>query len=183
MESLNARQYTKNRTFYAAGLFWLNVLGPEEEARQGGPALAQNPFAKVDRFPFGLVMQVGESPEDAATPEGVERLVKATQAMPPLPGVVSQPTPASHINVAGTSGFFEPDSGVFWITKNIVPAAPLDAKSLETIRRVRESREPIVSQVRILFSLREAAEENKSLLQGLAESWYVSAETGQPAKA
>jgi hypothetical protein len=110
-------------------------------------------------------------------------LVKATQAMPPLPGVVSQPTPASHINVAGTSGFFEPDSGVFWITKNIVPAAPLDAKSLETIRRVRESREPIVSQVRILFSLREAAEENKSLLQGLAESWYVSAETGQPAKA
>jgi hypothetical protein len=183
MEALNAQYYKVDRTFYASGLFWLNIFGPEEEARQGGPALEHNPYARADRFPFGLVIQVCDSPEEAATPEGIERLVKATQAMPPLPGKTPQPIPADHITIAGVSGFYGSGNTTFWITKNIVPPAPLDPKSIEAIRRVRESKAPPVSQVRVLFSLKEAAELNKPILQELAESWYVSAETGQPAKA
>jgi len=73
----------QRRTFYASGLYWLNFFGPKEEAKQGGAALAQNPFARVERLPQGLLMQVGEGPLDMLTPEGRQRLIQATAAMPP----------------------------------------------------------------------------------------------------
>jgi hypothetical protein len=65
------------------GLFWLNFLGPEEEHLQGGPTIEDNPIAKVKRLPSGLILEVGESPFDALTPEGEQLLVDATLALPP----------------------------------------------------------------------------------------------------
>ena len=84
-EIYDAHYARARRTFYASGFFWLNFFGPEEEARQGGPALADNPCARATRFPNGLLLEVGESGLDAFTPEGERRLLDATRAMPPLP--------------------------------------------------------------------------------------------------
>ena len=72
------------RTFYTSGLYWLNFFGPEEIKRQGGPALANNPLAKVERLTQGILIQVGENPFQASTPEGEQKLKDATAAMPSL---------------------------------------------------------------------------------------------------
>lgn len=75
-----------NRTFLMPGLFWLNFFGPDEEKKQGGWQIEQNPYAtRIERFPNGLFIQVGESPESCLTPEGEQRLLDATKAMPPVP--------------------------------------------------------------------------------------------------
>jgi hypothetical protein len=74
-----------DRSFYCPGLRWLNFFGPEEEERQGGKAIEQNPYAtRIERFPEGLFIQVGNTPFDCLTPEGELQLVNATKAMPPL---------------------------------------------------------------------------------------------------
>jgi len=82
--SLQEEVYQKApRSFYADGLWWLNFFGPKEEARQGGANLAENPLARVERLPQGLLMEVGDGPLDILTPEGRQRLIDATRAMPP----------------------------------------------------------------------------------------------------
>lgn len=177
MTLLEQEHYKATRTFYTDGLFWLNIFGPEEEQRQGGQALENNPFTQVERLSYGLVLQVCDSPEEASTPEGVQRLVQATNSMPQLPGK----TPI--VATPGVPGFFDPATATYWITKNIVPAKSLDSQSIQAIRLVLESTNPPVAKVHVLFSMRQAAELNKSKLQDFAESWYVSAETGQPERA
>jgi hypothetical protein len=75
------------RTYFAAGLYWLNFFGTEEEAKQGGKALENNPYAtEVKRMANGLFIQVGESPFDCYTETGRELLINATNAMPPATG-------------------------------------------------------------------------------------------------
>ncbi|MDJ1470979.1 hypothetical protein [Xanthocytophaga flava] len=75
----------QKRTFYLPALNWLQYLGKEELERQGGmEALEANPLLKTERIHDGLLIQVGESPYDAFTPEGEELLVKATRSLPPV---------------------------------------------------------------------------------------------------
>ena len=64
-------------------LKWLNYFGKEEFAKRGGEALYDNPYIKVEKMGEGVLVQIGESPYDAYTPEGEALLVKATKAMPP----------------------------------------------------------------------------------------------------
>jgi hypothetical protein len=85
VEILERNRDVFNRTFYAKGLRWLNFFGPGEEERQGGKAIEQNPYAtRIERFPEGLFIHVGNSPFDCLTTEGEQQLVNATKAMPPL---------------------------------------------------------------------------------------------------
>jgi hypothetical protein len=85
VEILEKNRDIFNRTFYAKGLRWLNFFGPEEEERQGGKTIEQNPYAtRIERFPEGLFIQVGNTPFDCLTPDGELQLVNATKAMPPL---------------------------------------------------------------------------------------------------
>ncbi|MDJ1499907.1 hypothetical protein [Xanthocytophaga agilis] len=72
---------TKNLTC----LNWLQYFGKEELELQGGmEALEANPLLKTERIHDGLLIQVGESPYDAFTPQGEELLVKATRSLPPV---------------------------------------------------------------------------------------------------
>ena len=64
-------------------LNWLNYFGKEEFAKRGGEAIFDNPYIKTEKMGEGVLIQVGESPYDAYTPEGEALLVKATKAMPP----------------------------------------------------------------------------------------------------
>lgn len=64
-------------------LKWLNYFGKEEFAKRGGEALYDNPYIKVEKMGEGVLVQVGESPYDAYTPEGEALLVKASLVMPP----------------------------------------------------------------------------------------------------
>jgi hypothetical protein len=74
-----------HRTFYSPMLFWLQYFGKEELERQGGmEALESNPLLKTERIHDGLLIEVGESPYDAFTPEGEELLVRATRSLPPV---------------------------------------------------------------------------------------------------
>ena len=73
------------RTSNISYLNWLQYFGAEELERQGGmEALESNPLLKTERIHDGLLIQVGESPYDAFTPEGEELLVKATRSLPPV---------------------------------------------------------------------------------------------------
>jgi hypothetical protein len=73
------------RTFYLPALHWLQYLGQEELYRQGGiEAFESNPLLKTERIHDGLLIQVGESPYDAFTPEGEQLLVEATRSLPPV---------------------------------------------------------------------------------------------------
>jgi hypothetical protein len=195
MNDLEAAHYKRYRTFYASGLYWLNFFGPEEEAGQGGPSLAHNPFAEVRRLPSGLFLQVCSSPTEAASPEGVRRLVQATSAMPPLPGQAQEPpaqtTPLAEqvpllteeLTLAGQHGFYDKATESFWITKNLVPATSLSAKAIAQLSAIRQSANPKITRVNVLFSLKEAAEINKSALDATgAGTWFVSADTGMPEK-
>ena len=83
----NVYEQIGRRTFFASGLYWLNFFGPEEEAKQGGKALENNPYAtEIKRLDNGLFIQVGESPFDGYTDTGREQLINATKAMPPATG-------------------------------------------------------------------------------------------------
>lgn len=64
-------------------LHWLNYFGAEEFAKRGGEALYDNPHIEVKKMGEGVLVQIGESPYDAYTPEGEARLVAAIKAMPP----------------------------------------------------------------------------------------------------
>ena len=65
-------------------LSWLQYYNHDELRRQGGDAILENPYIKAERLCGGILVQVGESLEEAYSPEGQELLVKATKAMPPV---------------------------------------------------------------------------------------------------
>ena len=65
-------------------LGWLQYYNHDELKRQGGDAIFENPYIKAERLCGGILIQVGESLEEAYSPEGQELLVKATKAMPPV---------------------------------------------------------------------------------------------------
>ncbi len=73
----------KERTFHTDGLYWLNFFGGTELKRQGGDALLDNPHAETKKLPQGIFLQVCDDPFEAASPEGEQKLIKATEAMPP----------------------------------------------------------------------------------------------------
>lgn len=167
------------RTFYADGLYWLNFFGPDEEARQGGPSLADNPYALVRRQRNGLLIQVGESGMEMLTPEGEARLVAATRAMPPVPsdepgpvdtmsveGVGDAPRePAPIITVGGVRGFLDPVDRRFWVSKHLDPPHPLDKATLRSLAKLPGKGTPSIKQVAVLFSTEEAAQANKTALE------------------
>jgi hypothetical protein len=83
-EELHEKYYKDSpRTFNSSGLQWLQFFGSDEEKRQGGTAIEQNPYIKTERIANGLLVEVGESPFDACTQAGKDLLVMATKAMPP----------------------------------------------------------------------------------------------------
>ncbi|MDJ1482964.1 hypothetical protein QNI16_20850 [Cytophagaceae bacterium YF14B1] len=64
---------------------WLQYFGKEELENQGGiDALEANSLLKTSRIHDGLLIQIGDGPYDAFTPEGEELLVKATRSLPPV---------------------------------------------------------------------------------------------------
>jgi hypothetical protein len=169
------------RTFYASGLYWLNLFGPDEEARQGGPALADNPHARVERRTEGLLLEIGEGPEQAASPEGEQALLAATAAMPPLPGE-ERVEPAELVEIGGERGWRDPADRSFWVTKHLDPAARLGDDAIARLGRLRGGGDPPITQVHVLFSSEEAAQRNAEALRDAGvETWFVAPDTGQPA--
>lgn len=195
------------RTFYASGLFWLNFFGPEEEARQGGSALATNPHASVRRLPNGLLVEVGRSAHDGLTGAGEAQLRAATAAMPPLPPdststeshpqgptetgaetprgpIEGAPGPAPIIQISGIRGFFDPDERGFWISKHVDPPRKLERPFLRSLAALPGKGSPSIERVHVLFSTEAAARLNKEALDSVgAGSWYVSTHDGKRRRA
>lgn len=170
------------RTFYADGLSWLNFFGPDEIERQGGPALANNPVAKVDLLPQGILIQVGDDPFQAATPEGEEKLKQATAAMPSLQKE-EEPEPVKLITVGGVKGFLD-DEQNFWIAKHLDANAELDAKTIAKFKGLVGKGKPPIKRPVVLFSRKETAEKNRAkLTQAGIGVYYVDPETGQSREA
>ncbi len=63
---------------------WLQYFGKREFHLQGGDAILQIPIIKSERIEEGVVIEVGDGPLDACTPEGEELLLKSTLALPPV---------------------------------------------------------------------------------------------------
>lgn len=186
-QELFEKHYKENeRSFYANGLYWLNFFGPEEDARQG-KGLAQNPHARAERLPEGLLMEVGSSPEEAVTPEGERRLLAATAALPPLPQVDEtpatqpEPEPAKTTTIGGVRGFFDKVDHSFWVTKHLGPSDRLDTKTVAKLRGLMGQGQPAIKTVHVLFSDRDTALSNRdNLTHAGIRVWYVDPETGQP---
>jgi hypothetical protein len=185
-QRLHEQHYQGNeRSFYADGLFWLNFFGPDELERQGGAAVADNPHARVEHVDGGLLLEVGDGHLDAATPEGEQRLLAATRALPPLGGDVDEepeePVPADLVTIGGVRGFLDPVDHGFWVSKHLGGASTLDAETLRRLASLPGQGEPPIGQVHVLFSTREAAEANCAALAAAgAETWYDDPETGDP---
>jgi hypothetical protein len=136
-------------------------------------------------------MEVGEGPLDAATPEGERLLVEATADMPSLRGSSSSQTSSAEkpqmvelTTVDGISGYLEPEDQGFWVTRNISPSSKLDAKAIAKLQGLVGKGTPSIARVNILFSLKEAAENNLATLsQAGIYAWYVDLETGAPKQA
>lgn len=63
------------------GFSWLNYLGPEEMALNGGEDLYHLPYiTKAEPLGEGIFIQVGDTPNDATTEAGKQQLFKATEA-------------------------------------------------------------------------------------------------------
>ena len=171
------------RTFYADGLFWLNFFGPDEIERQGGADLANNPIAKVERLPQGILIQVGDDPFQAATPDGENKLKKATAAMPPL-HKEEQPTPAVDlITVGGVRGELN-EEGVFRIAKHLDANAEVDTKTIAKFKGLVGKGKPPIKRVNVLFSRKETADKNRAkLTQAGIGVYFIDPETGQSREA
>jgi len=173
------------RTFYTSGLYWLNFFGPDEIERQGGPNLANNPVAKVEQLPQGILIQVGDDPFQAATPEGEEKLKAATAAMPSLQKEEEEeePAPVNLITVAGVRGFLDDDQN-FWIAKHLDANAELDAKTIAQFKGLVGKGKPPIKRPVVLFSRKETAEKNRAkLAQAGIGVYFVDPETGQSREA
>jgi hypothetical protein len=186
----DAHYSAKPRSFYADGLYWLNFFGPEEERRQGGSSLANNPHARVERLPEGLLLEVGNGPLDAATPEGERQLLDATAAMPPLnrgessPGSPEEEEAAELITINGVQGFFDKADNGFWVSKHLSPTSILSANLISKLKQLVGKGSPPINQVHVLFSLKDAAERNRSALSAAGvRAWYVDPQTGKPKEA
>ncbi len=179
----------KDRSFYANGLYWLNFFGCDEEVRQGR-GLDQNPHAHVERLPHGLLIEVGSSPQEAATPEGERRLLAATAALPPMPSAEAlpeesekeQPAPTKTVN--GVRGFLDAADHSFWVTKHLGPDEELDPKTIEKLRRLIGQGSPTITGVHVLFSDQASALKNQGgLTRAKIRVWYVDPATGVPTEA
>jgi hypothetical protein len=185
-----AHYSAKPRSFYADGLYWLNFFGREEEARQGGSSLANNPHVRVQRLPEGLLLEVGSGPLDAATPEGERQLLDATAAMPPLSQAESSPSSekgeeeAELITINRVQGFFDKADNGFWVSKHLSPTSILTANTISNLKKLVGKGAPPIKQVHVLFSLKDAAERNRSALSAAGiRAWYVDPQTGKPKEA
>ncbi|MBC8111638.1 MAG: hypothetical protein H7Y04_11305 [Verrucomicrobia bacterium] len=66
-------------------LGWIQYFNNKMIMERGGfESFESNPLLKTERIHDGLLIQVGESPYDAFTPEGEELLVRATRSLPPV---------------------------------------------------------------------------------------------------
>ncbi len=75
----------EGRTAHFTFFNWLQYFGKHELQRQGGEdAIFQNPYIKAERLGEGILIEVGNDPFEAHTPEGEELIVKATRALPPV---------------------------------------------------------------------------------------------------
>ena len=170
------------RTFYTSGLYWLNFFGPDEIERQGGPDLANNPVAKVEQLPQGILIQVGDDPFQAATPEGEEKLKQATAAMPSLQKE-EEPAPVNLITVGGVKGFLDDDQN-FWIAKHLDANAELDAKTIAKFKGLVGKGKPPIKRPVVLFSRKETADKNRAkLTQAGIGVYFIDPETGQSREA
>lgn len=181
--ALHQAAYAQDRrTFYTSGLYWLNFFGPDEIERQGGAALANNPVAKVEHLPQGILIQVGNNAFQAATPEGENKLKEATAAMPSL-RQEEEPAPVKLISVGGVKGFLD-DSQNFWIAQHLNADADLDAKTIAKFKGLVGKGKPPIKRVNVLFSRKETAEQNRDkLAQAGIGVYYVDPETGQSREA
>jgi hypothetical protein len=155
---------TVYRTFHAAGLYWLNFFGPDEEKAQGGPALADNPFATSTRLPQGLLLQVCDSPIEATTPEGIERLVAATRAMPQLKQD-EEDGDGELIDVGGITVAYSPSARrlvVPMLSRTIgKPIGEAEAKAIAELPQVSGLE---VEQITVDFLTKEIATSNRAVL-------------------
>ncbi len=170
----------QQRTFYASGLYWLNWFGPGELERQGGiDALAANPYAKTKRMGDGLLIEVGDSYLDATTPAGVEALLAATAALPPIGAETAGADAFVATTVAGQRGMFNTSDHSFWVNVHLDPGKHMSASRVATIAALVGQGDPPVSQVNVLFSSEESARaEARTLLKLGVGIWYVDDETG-----
>jgi hypothetical protein len=69
-------------------LGWIQYINNSMILERGGFEIFEsNPYLQTERIHDGLLIQVGESPYDAFTPEGEELLVKATRSLPPVKNI------------------------------------------------------------------------------------------------
>jgi len=69
-------------------LGWLQYFNGKMIVERGGFELFEsNSLLKTERIHNGLLIQVGESPYDAFTPEGEKLLVEATRSLPPVKNI------------------------------------------------------------------------------------------------
>lgn len=172
------------RTTQASSLWWLTFFGPAEEAQQGGPALAQNPHARAERFPEGLLLEVGD-PLEAVTPTGEQRLLDATRALPPTlpqpagPVVEVTTVPAELTELGGVRGFVE--GATFWVPKHVDASQPLDARTVAQLAAVKRGLKAPLEFVIALFSDEAAAKANAGALSVVGVgAWCLDPETARP---
>jgi hypothetical protein len=163
--ALSNDHYTSSfRTINASGLYWLNFFGPDEEKAQGGPTLADNPFATATRLPQGLLLQVCDSPIEATTPEGIERLVAATRAMPQLKQD-EEDGDGELIDVGGITVAYSPSARrlvVPMLSRTIgKPIGEAEAKAIAELPQVSGLE---VEQITVDFLTREIATHNREVL-------------------
>lgn len=86
--NLNIRQKHfewESRTGYFTFFGWLTYFGKRELYRQGGKEILLSlPHSVTAPVGEGVLIEIGNDPFDANTPEGEELIVRATRALPPV---------------------------------------------------------------------------------------------------
>jgi hypothetical protein len=73
------------RRYHKRMLLWCQYFGKEALAKWGGFAIFEsNPYVQTERIHDGLLVQVGDNPDDFDTPEGEALLVNAINALPDM---------------------------------------------------------------------------------------------------
>ena len=176
---------SRERTFYANGLYWLNWFGPGEAERQGGvAALAEVAGARATVVGAGVLLEVGDDYLDATTEAGRDRLLATTAALPALPGESGDALPEGEPvpdTVNGIRGIRYASDRSFWVNINLAPGRSLAASRVADLAALSGSGDPPISHVNVLFSERESAQGATAALEPLGvRAWYVDDETGRP---
>jgi hypothetical protein len=81
------RNFTDEERRSKGLMSWLQYYGKAELEKRGGfPAFEANPYVQVQRIHEGLLVQVGDHPDDLDTPKGEALLVNAINALPLMKG-------------------------------------------------------------------------------------------------